>query len=86
MIRCQEFLDTLNKKRHPSKHCHLIMQVHDELVFAFPRGESPKTNWPIIKEIMRLMELGGEGIGIPTPVSCEYHVENWSVGESVSFD
>jgi DNA polymerase I-like protein with 3'-5' exonuclease and polymerase domains len=83
MIRCTEFLNDYNSKRRESRQIHLIMQVHDELVFSCPRGASWRTNAPVIKELMRLMEYGGVGIGIPTPVSCEYHTENWSVGESV---
>jgi len=84
MIRVQEFFDELNKK---SIHkFYMVMQVHDELVFDFPKGvgvEPWRTNYGIIKEVMRLMALGGEDIGIPTPVSCEYHPDNWSKGLSV---
>lgn len=85
MVRVQEFFDDLNKK-NPKKQYYMVMQVHDELVFDFPKGtgtEPWKTNYAIIQEVKRLMAMGGQDIGIPTPVSCEYHEHNWSEGRSV---
>lgn len=86
MVRCNEFLEELNRKKGKLDHYRITLQVHDELVFDFPRGigrDSWKTNLPIIREIQRLMALGGEGIGVPTPVGCEYHVSNWGEGVSI---
>ena len=98
MIRVQEFLDKLNndpseRRQYLGKYStrirglyRLILQIHDEMVFAFPKGigvEPWRTNKPIIDEIRRIMTLGGDDIGIPTPVGCEYHPDNWSVGLSV---
>ena len=71
MIRCQAYLDTL-------RNCYMIMQVHDELVFDFPKGK--KQNLPKIRKLAKLMEQGGDDIGIPTPVNIEYHAETWSEG------
>lgn len=85
MIRCQEYLDTLNDalvSRGLEPQYFMVMQVHDELVFDFPDRED---NLPIIREIKRLMELSGDDLGIPTPVSCELHESNWSEGVSVKF-
>jgi DNA polymerase I-like protein with 3'-5' exonuclease and polymerase domains len=65
---------------------YLVMQVHDELVFDFPQGqgEEPwKTNLPVIREIKRLMELGGSDIGVPTEVSVEYHADYWNEGKTI---
>lgn len=59
------------------------LQVHDELVFDVPRGTGDKpwlTNLPRMREIQRLMESCGEGIGVPTPVSIEWHGESYAVG------
>jgi DNA polymerase I-like protein with 3'-5' exonuclease and polymerase domains len=80
MIRCYEYLRTLGGEYR------MIMQVHDELVFDFPKGTGPqpwKTNLPKIRRIKRLMEQGGNDIGLPTPVSVEYHTETWSKGMAI---
>lgn len=63
---------------------HIALQVHDELVFSFPQGihrEQHKTNLPVMKEIQRLMALGGDDINIPTPVGLSFHPDNW--GEEI---
>lgn len=86
MVRCQEFLDELNRKCKKPDHYRLIMQVHDELVFDFPKGKGTepwRTNKPIIDELRRLMAMGGDDIGLPTPTSCTYHEHNWSKGLAV---
>jgi DNA polymerase I-like protein with 3'-5' exonuclease and polymerase domains len=78
MLRCHEFLKNTDAR--------MVLQVHDELVFDFPagHGEEPwKVNLPKIRRIKRLMEQGGDDLGVPTPVSCEYHESNWSEGVSV---
>jgi DNA polymerase I-like protein with 3'-5' exonuclease and polymerase domains len=48
-------------------------------------GEGVKVygNLAHIKEIQRLMECGGDDIGVPTPTSCEYHSESWKEGISL---
>lgn len=79
MIRCQEYLDTLDGY-------YMVMQVHDELVFDFPKCEAKDgkgKNERIIRKIQKLMEKGGEDIGVPTPVSIEYHSKTWSEGVEV---
>jgi DNA polymerase I-like protein with 3'-5' exonuclease and polymerase domains len=83
MVRCQAYLDTLNATRKWGEESyHLVMQIHDEMVFDFPK--LPKLgNLPKIRKIKRLMEESGKDLGIPTPVSCEYHEHNWSEGVSV---
>jgi len=78
MVRCHAYLQTLPDH-------HMVMQVHDELVFDMPkrrlRGRKPwEGNRTIAAELKRLMELGGEDIGLPTPVSVTYHEHNWSEG------
>lgn len=107
MVRCQKFLDDINngeetfrkfmgrgKTEAEKEGYFLIIQIHDELVFDFPKnyksikmpGNKVKEihgNLPIIREIQRLMSLGGSDIGVPTPVGCEYHPDNFSVGLSV---
>lgn len=46
-------------------------------------GKWNSANLPKIKEIAKLMEQGGDDIGLPTPVSIEYHDKNWSEGVSI---
>lgn len=79
MIRCEVYLNEVNSDRKPSDRIHLVMQVHDELVFDFPIGD----NLEHVKQIQSLMAQGGEDIGIPTPVSIEYHPNNWSEGKTI---
>lgn len=45
-----------------------------------PKGMTRKSNLWRIREIQRLMESCGTAIRIPTPVSIEYHENNWSEG------
>jgi hypothetical protein len=75
MVRCQDYIDELNATREDNYA--MIMQVHDELVFDFPYVED-KGNLPLVEEIRKLMELGGDDIGMPTPCSIDYHPNNWS--------
>ena len=85
MVRCQAYLNELNGRSN-GKHYHMIMQVHDELVFDFPRGRGTqpwKTNLLKIGKIRQLMEQGGDDIGVSTPVAIQYHASNWSEGVSI---
>lgn len=99
MVRCNEFLEQLNSSETLFKQLlgrlktkteqvgyFITLQIHDELVFDFPKGrgiEPWRTNMPIIRECQRLMAIGGEGIGIPTTVGCEYHPQNWGEGITI---
>lgn len=86
MVRCQGVLDIWNAKL-PKAEYLMVMQVHDELVFDFPKrrirrpdGKIVYGNLALAREIQAAMELGGKYIGVPTPVSVEYHAENLAVG------
>lgn len=86
MARCYDQLEIWNEGVAEGQGYYMALQIHDELVFDFPKGtgEEPwRTNLPKIRKIQRLMEEGGVDIGIPTPVSVEYHAETWSEGRSV---
>lgn len=92
MIRCHGFLESLNRgnrflgREWPGGY-RIALQVHDELVFDFPKGRGKEPwqgNLPVIKELARLMEQGGDGIGVPTPVTVEYHVRDWSTGKVIN--
>lgn len=91
MIRCQGYLDMINAGKPRSQWVHMVMQVHDELVFDFPgsvpgiKNKDPALSHNLIhmENIRRLMAMGGNDIGVPTPVSVEYHPDNWSEGITV---
>jgi hypothetical protein len=92
MIRCHARLCGWNTRGFDG---HIALQVHDELVFDFPQGGDPRkdlekessgkayfrtSNLWRVRELQKLMEQGGRDIGVPTPTSCEYHVESWAEG------
>lgn len=80
MVRCREYLQT------NCPQAKIVMQVHDELVFDFPKGKGLlpwKTNAHHVRELKRLMEMGGDDIGVPTPVNVEYCPVSWDKTESV---
>lgn len=85
MIRIQELLDEW--RSHDGFTGFLTMQVHDECVLDFPRGEDPVTNpkrsnlWRI-RKIQKAMERCGDDLipRVPTPVGIEFHSSNWGTG------
>jgi DNA polymerase I-like protein with 3'-5' exonuclease and polymerase domains len=83
MIRCDERLAAW--RRDESLDAHMILQGHDELVFDFPRATDPvkdpaRSNLRRLRTIQSLMEVGGDDIGVPTPVGVEYHSSTWAEG------
>lgn len=88
MSRCQAQLDRW--RRETGFDAFMTMQVHDELVFDFPKSRVHpredvgklfrRSNLWRIKILQGLMESGGDDFGIPTPTSCEYHEDNWNEG------
>lgn len=62
---------------------YLIMYIHDELVLDFPKSKTTTpepSNLPKVRIIQKLMQIGGEDIGVPTPVGVKYHPDNWEEG------
>jgi DNA polymerase I-like protein with 3'-5' exonuclease and polymerase domains len=99
MIRSYDFLKQRNERKKPEFHAYMNLQVHDEIVFDFPKSPVDprevkrykedgfnylRTNLPDIKQLKKLMEQGGDDIGIPTPVSLKYHPVSWGEGFSIS--
>jgi DNA polymerase I-like protein with 3'-5' exonuclease and polymerase domains len=86
MVRCQEQLDRWREE--DGFDGLMILQVHDEIVWDFPRAADPRTD-PENSNLWRMevmkghMEIGGDHIGIPTPTSLSFHPEVYS--EEVSF-
>jgi DNA polymerase I-like protein with 3'-5' exonuclease and polymerase domains len=58
----------------------MIMTIHDELVFDFPKHER---NREVIAKIKWLMERSGDDVECPTPVEVELHTDNWGVGKKL---
>ena len=86
MIRCQSKLDEW--RAEDGFDGFITMQVHDEMDFDFPKAADPKTDprrsnlWRA-RVLRRLMEQGGDDIGVKTPVTVEYHVDTWETGVKI---
>jgi DNA polymerase I-like protein with 3'-5' exonuclease and polymerase domains len=98
MLRCQDYLDEINANKKPEYHAHMVLQVHDELVFDFPKSKVDptsvkdwktdkfnylRTNLPHVKNLQKLMQQSGDDIGIPLRTTISYHNETWSKGVKV---
>lgn len=88
MVRTQQALDDWNKRAYERRQragYRIVAQVHDEIVFEMPRRADPRidpkaSNLGRARELARLMALGGDDIGVPTPVGVEYHPDHWGTG------
>lgn len=91
MRRCSNFLEQWNRSAEgmrrieenvrrgfERKGYYITMQIHDELVFDFPKGVTPTQNRDVILKCKELMEESGEDIGIPLSVDYNYHPEHWA--------
>lgn len=78
MILCSDYLKDAAMFKM-TKNFHLVMQVHDELVFTCPADH--KYQHKVMKKIMRLMEKPGTDVGMVTPVDAKFTVTNWSETE-----
>ncbi len=86
MIRCQAQLDEWNNDPRRPFDGNIAIQVHDELVFDFPKAADPRKNpkgsnlWRI-RKMQQLMEMSGQvDFNIPTPVDVEYNPITWAEG------
>lgn len=77
MIRCGDYLDSLTDH-------FMTMQVHDELVFDFPKGDTPTANLPKALKLKEIMEESGKDIGVPLKASVSYHPHNWAKSEKLA--
>lgn len=88
--RIHRYLSNLNREVHrdafprstaDNKASYkMIMTIHDELVFDFPKH--PR-NLEVITHIAKLMEQSGKPFGIPTPVQFDLHADNWADGQKL---
>lgn len=83
LIRCAAQLERWRREDNFSGY--ISLEVHDELLFDFPRGKTPEDNKPRAMILRKLMEQSGEDLipRIPTPVSVELHTESWAKGVSM---
>ena len=79
LLRCA---DQCREWRSDGFDAYLILEVHDELLFDFPRGEGAGENLPRATALRALMEQSGKDLvpSIPTPVSMDYHTTSWAEG------
>jgi DNA polymerase I-like protein with 3'-5' exonuclease and polymerase domains len=72
MVRCQAFLS-----EHPRMDGRLIGQVHDEMLFDFPKGIGKDH----IRYLALLMERSGDDVGVPLGSTIHYHPVCWALEE-----
>jgi DNA polymerase I-like protein with 3'-5' exonuclease and polymerase domains len=92
MVRCEEKLQGWCDEMFDG---YMVLQVHDELIFDFPKYGNPiaesklphspyrTSNLWRARILQKCMERGGEDIGVPTPVSVKYVADNWGEGVGV---
>ena len=78
LLRCQAQLDRWFAE--DGFDGFITLTVHDEIVFDLPVAADNREKMTMLRE---LMEQGGEDIGVPTPVSVEYHENNWAEGVEI---
>ena len=71
LIRCDDFLKTASNQIDG----HLLLQVHDELVFEIKKEHCYP--W-VIKHLQTIMEDNKDILKISTPTEIEYTLTNWS--------
>ncbi len=83
LVRCADQLEVWRQEN--GFDGHVALEIHDEILFDFPRGDGPGTNKVRAMVLRRLMEQSGADLipPIPTPVSVEYHAESWAKGVAV---
>lgn len=81
-IRCSNQLAQWRKEGFDG---HMPLDIHDEIIFDFPRGKTWDENLPRAVVLRKLMEESGENLvpRIPTPVSINYHAVSWAEGRAV---
>ncbi len=77
LIRCSA---QLKDWRRDGFDGHIALEIHDEIIFDFPRGTHKDSNLGRATELKRLMEQSGDDLipRIPTPVSMSYHDKSWA--------
>lgn len=85
MIEVQKLLDKWNTKAGSNTY-RMIMNIHDELVFDFPKPRTPGGNESKIRQVRKAMEDVGDDLITPSGakviLTCglDYHPETWATG------
>ena len=74
MIRCAEYL------KETGLDAHLVMTIHDELVFEFRRIHARKE---VLRNLCRIMEDHQGAFGVETPVEVDNVIESWNEKKGV---
>jgi DNA polymerase I-like protein with 3'-5' exonuclease and polymerase domains len=77
LVRCSEQLEMWRAEGFDG---YIALEIHDEILFDFPKGNTPDANLDRALTLKKLMEESGSDIGIPLPVSVEYHDTTWAKG------
>lgn len=82
MVMCDKHLCNWRLQRFD---VHMILCIHDELVFDFPAeyDDNYKFTDEKANELRTIMESASNGINIPIKVSVERHTDSWAIGETV---
>jgi DNA polymerase I-like protein with 3'-5' exonuclease and polymerase domains len=80
MIKVSKYLKSETFEKHSGYEIgdvKLIFQVHDELVFDFPKETRKDEHRKPLRIIKMLMEKAGKELGMITPVDIDVHTRNW---------
>lgn len=82
LVLCAE---QCRKWRSEGFDAHIALEVHDSILFDFPKGETMEENLWRARILQKLMEQAGEDLipRIPTPVKVEYCTHSWAEGVTV---
>lgn len=82
LVRCAE---QCRKWRAEGFDAHIALEVHDSILFDFPKGATMEENLPRARILQKLMEQAGDNLipRIPTPVKVEYCAHSWAKGIAV---
>lgn len=75
LVKCDAQLEIW---RQEGFNARIALEIHDEILFDFPRGSDPMENYPRALILKGLIESCGDDIGMPTPASISYHNETWA--------
>lgn len=68
---------------NPDLGLHMLLQVHDQLVFELP---IEKYSLTLVRQIAELMQQPGKKLKLHVPVSATVRYDNWAKGEEVNLD
>lgn len=82
LVRCAR---KLAEWREDGFDGHMALEIHDEIIFDFPKGPEWDSNLWRTHELREIMEQSGKDLvkPIPTPVKVEYHARTWAEGVAV---